>query len=150
MYDSSKDTLIHIGRVRHYMTKMITDLLERALNHDKSKTETPEKETYDIYTPLLKEVEYGSERYWETLKEMKPALEHHYQNNSHHPEFYLDKINGMNLLDLVEMVCDWKAAGERHSNSDMVKSIEINAKRFEMDDQLKQILLNTASYLEWI
>ena len=149
-FDSLKGTVDHINNVRSKINRVIDDLLERALKHDQSKTESPEKEGYDEFTPMLRSLVYGSNEYWETLKKMKPFLEHHYENNSHHPEFYRDGINGMNLLDLVEMLCDWKAAGERHADSNMVKSVEINAKRFDMSDQLKQILLNTASYMEWI
>jgi len=50
----------------------------------------------------------------------------------------------MNLIDLCEMIADWKAASERQNNGNLIKSIEINAKRFNIDAQLKQILLNTA------
>ena len=148
--DSLKGTVDHINNVRTKLNQVVRDLLERMVNHDKTKTESPEKEIYDEFTPLLRVVEYNSQKYWETLKAMKPAIDHHYENNSHHPEHYLDGINGMNLLDLVEMLADWKAAGERQPNSSMIKSIEINAERFKMSDQLKQILLNTASYMEWI
>lgn len=42
------------------------------------------------------------------------------------------------------MIADWKAASERQNNGNLIKSIEINAKRFNIDSQLKQILLNTA------
>lgn len=150
-YDSLKGTIDHINSVRSKINLIIQDLLNRSLKHDMSKTESPEKEGYDEFTPMLRTLVYGSDEYWEMLKKMKPFLEHHYENNSHHPEYYLDGINGMNLLDLIEMMCDWKSAGERHpGDNSIVKSIEINAKRFGISDQLKQILLNTASYMEWI
>lgn len=150
MYDSLKDTVDHINNVRTKLNSVVMDFLRRMVNHDKTKTESPEKEGYDKFTPLLGQNEYGSDAYWKTLDEMKPITDHHYLHNSHHPQYYREGINGMNLLDLVEMLADWKAAGERQSNSDMVKSIEINAKRFGIDEQLKQILLNTASYMEWM
>ena len=149
-FDSLKGTVDHINSVRQKIFIVVNDFLDRALKHDLSKTESPEKEGYDIYTPKLRDTEYGSKKYWDTLKEMQPFLDHHYQNNRHHPEFFVDEIDGMNLLDLLEMMCDWKAAGERHANSSMLKSIEINAERFNMSPQLKQILQNTASYLGWI
>lgn len=149
-FDSLKGTVDHINSVRQKIFIVINDFLDRALKHDLSKTESPEKEGYDIYTPRLRDTEYGSKKYWETLKEMKSFLDHHYQNNRHHPEYFVDGIDGMNLLDLLEMVCDWRAAGERHEKSSMIKSIEINAERFNMSPQLKQILQNTASYLDWI
>lgn len=148
-YDSREDTLKHIQNVREKIMDVISNLLSRAKHHDASKLESPEKEYYDKYSPLLRTIEYGSDEYKATLKEMQVGIDHHYACNSHHPEYYVDGINGMNLLDLVEMICDWKAAGERHKDkpTDILKSIEINAERFKMDDQLKQILLNTATYL---
>lgn len=33
-------------------------------------------------------------------------LDHHYQNNDHHPEHFELGINGMNLLQLLEMLAD--------------------------------------------
>lgn len=149
-FDSLRGTIDHINSVREKIYLVITELLGRALNHDKSKMDSPEKEGYDKFTPRLRSLEYGSQKYWDTLKEMKPIIDHHYAHNRHHPEYFADSINGMNLIDLLEMMCDWRAAGERHEKSSMVKSIEINAERFHMDEQLKQILLNTVTYLGWI
>jgi hypothetical protein len=148
-YDSKEDTLKHIQNVQNKILFAIVDLGHRASIHDQSKLESPEKEVYDKFTPLLAGLEYGSHEYKNTLKKMQVGIDHHYANNPHHPEYYVDGINGMNLLDLVEMLCDWKAAGERHKDkpADIFKSIEINAERFKIDDQLKQILLNTAAYL---
>jgi predicted RNA-binding Zn-ribbon protein involved in translation (DUF1610 family) len=52
-------------------------------------------------------------------------------------------LKGMNLADVVEMLCDWKAASLRHNNGDLEKSIEINRKRFGISDDLFCILKNT-------
>ena len=57
-------------------------------------------------------------------------------------------VDKMNLVDIIEMFCDWKAATLRHGDGDIMKSIEINAKRFNMSDELKQILINTVEILE--
>jgi len=148
-YDSWKGTLDHIQNVRLKIYKVVEDLLRRSLLHDMSKLEAPEKEIYDKYTPLLNGMEYGSPVYRETISKMKVGVDHHYTNNRHHPEYFPDGINAMNLVDLIEMLCDWKAAGERHNLKpiDIFQSIEINAGRFKIDPQLKQILLNTATYL---
>jgi hypothetical protein len=56
-------------------------------------------------------------------------------------------INGMTLIDLIEMICDWIAAGLRHADGDIFKSIKINKERFDISDQLTQILINTAEFL---
>jgi hypothetical protein len=148
-YDSAKDTLEHINNVRSKILKVVADLIERGFHHDASKLETPEKEAYDRHTPALRTLEYGSQAYKDVLAKMKPAIDHHYSVSRHHPEFFADSINGMNLIDLLEMILDWKAAGERHvlKPTDIFKSIDINAERFKMEPQLVQILKNTATYL---
>lgn len=79
---------------------------------------------------------------------MKPALEHHYAMYRHHPEHFQNGVNDMNLIDLVEMLADWKAASERQHNGNLLTSIELNATRFNITDQLKQILINTAKTLD--
>ena len=78
---------------------------------------------------------------------MKEGLDIHYANNRHHPEHFDNGIQGMNLLDLLEMICDWKAASERHADGDVYKSIEINQERFGYSDELKIILKNTVEFL---
>jgi hypothetical protein len=74
---------------------------------------------------------------------MGEALKHHYANNRHHPEHFENGINGMNLLDVIEMVCDWKAAAD-------LKGVEPNldylAQRFGISDQLKNIIAATFGY----
>jgi hypothetical protein len=58
-------------------------------------------------------------------------------------------IGGMTLLDLLEMLCDWKAAGERHSTGSMQNSLEHNRTRFHIESQLQRILENTAAVFGW-
>jgi hypothetical protein len=143
MYDSREDTLEHIRQVGELIEKLKMALCYRKAEHDYSKLIEPEKSIFDKYTPKLAESTYGSKEYKEFLREMKPALDHHYANNRHHPEHFKNSIKDMTLVDLCEMIADWKAATLRHNNGDIMKSIEINQKRFGYSDELKQILLNT-------
>ena len=71
----------------------------------------------------------------------------HYQNNSHHPEHFIDGINGMNLIDLTEMFLVCAAATERHKNDNIHKSIDYNKERFDLPDALVNIFHNTANDL---
>ena len=143
MYDSTKDTISHIMTVRKYLTEIVDALHNRCFSHDRTKLYNPEKPIFDNVTPKLKELTYGSDEYKIQLKEMDVALDHHYKHNKHHPEHYENGIRDMDLVDLVEMICDWKAASERHTDGDIMKSIEINQKRFGYSDDLKSILINT-------
>lgn len=58
------------------------------------------------------------------------------------------RVNQMNLIDLIEMLCDWKAATMRHTDGDIRKSLEINKGRFQISYQLQRILENTIPLLE--
>ena len=142
-YDSKVDTLEHIKKVSELMGQAACELIRRGNIHDASKLEEPEKGLFDLMTPILDRLEYNSPEYKESLSKLKVALNHHYANNSHHPQHYENGIDGMDLFDLIEMFFDWKAATERTKNGDLTKSIEINAKRFNMSDQLVNIFKNT-------
>jgi len=48
------------------------------------------------------------------------------------------------------MICDWKASSERQKDGNLLLSIEKNTERFNIDEQLKQILINTAKILDEI
>ena len=173
--ESKKIICKHITRVNHYLSEIINKLFERGLIHDASKLSSKEFPIFEEYSPKLKNSEYGSDEYKQSLKEMQPALEHHYANNRHHPEHFVkyvcngcfhiyhknrpdrckfcgysqmqeeSDISQMNLVDLCEMFCDWIAAGEQHTDGgNIIKSIEINQKRFGYSDDVKSILQNTA------
>jgi len=122
---------------------MIQELMFRAATHDQSKLVSPEVEVFNEFTPKLAETTYGSDEYKAMLAAMKPALEHHYAANRHHPEYHPNGIRDMDLIDVVEMLCDWYAATQRHKDGDIRKSIELNQQRFGYSDELRQILLNT-------
>lgn len=142
-YDSTKDTLDHKEKVKKFINLCIDDLVMRAENHDNSKLESPEKKYFDEYSPKLKDCTYGSDDYKKCLDGLKPALDHHYKVNSHHPEHYKNGVNGMTLVDLLELICDWKASSMRHEDGDINRSIEVNKDRFKLSDQLVDILKNT-------
>jgi len=157
MYDSEKETRKHIKNVRNLIDNISWELYMRGIRHDRSKLEDPEKPIFDEYTPKLKDTTYNSEEYKQYLKEMKPALDHHYKNNRHHPEHFLNSyVNGswkpfhsMNLVDIIEILCDWKAASLRHDDGDIRKSIEMNQKRFNYSDETKAMFLNTVDMFGW-
>ncbi len=148
-YDSRPDTYRHIQQVQALLFNCIAELMRRAEMHDQSKLTDPEVALFDEYTPSLAECTYGSDEYKQMLAGLKPALDHHYAKNRHHPEHFDERgIRGMNLIDVLEMLCDWKAATLRHHDGDIRKSIEINQKRFGFSDELRYILLNTLMVID--
>lgn len=140
-------TIRYIERVRNLLNDVVADLLRRGQEHDQSKLESPEVEMFTEFTPKLGGCTYGSPEYDGYKKAMSAALAHHYARNSYHPEHHKAGINDMTLLDIVEMLVDWKAASERHNDGNILKSIEKNADRFQMSPQLVKILENTAKTL---
>lgn len=149
--DSEPDTIAHIDRVRDLLDAARLKLFDRGLVHDASKLTEPEKSAFDRLKALqLSGMDYGSQEYRDCLKKEKPAIAHHYAHNSHHPEFWHNGVEGMSLLDVLEMLCDWKAATERmKGGGDIRKSLEINAERFKLSPQLAGILANTINELGW-
>lgn len=148
MSESKFKTMRHIETVRNYVNWCINELLIRQERHDQTKLQSPEVEIFEEYTPKLRGLTYGSDEYKASMKEMKVAIDHHQQNNRHHPEYFgEDGILGMNLIDLLEMMCDWKSATMRHNDGDIMRSIKLNKERFKYTDELERILINTATLL---
>lgn len=149
-YDSTNDTLKHIKRVTEILLQASIEIMIRAIKHDRSKLFSPEKEHFDEFTPKLASCTYDSDEYKGFLKGLKVALDHHYANNSHHPEHYKNGMNGFDLFDLVEMFFDWTAATERQNDGNIYKSIEINQKRFGYPDMIANIFKNTADRFSFV
>ncbi len=64
-----------------------------------------------------------------------------------HQKILESNVNGMNLIDILEMTCDWLAAGKRHHDGNIYRSVEINKDRFGLSPQLVSIILNTVPLL---
>lgn len=148
------ETWRHIHTVQKLLTVCQHDLSRRSLQHDQSKLSPPEVNTFAEFTPKLKNMVYGSKEYTECLAAMGPALRHHYANNSHHPEYHLQGVDDMSLLDLLEMLLDWMASSTRTKLPEgktreeaFLESLDIQAKRFGIEPQLLQILAITAKQI---
>ena len=146
---TNDETWKHISRVQQLLNQVSVELMRRAMIHDQSKLKHPEVEIFTEFTPKLKGVTYGSEEYKGYLQSMSVALKHHYEKNSHHPEHYPNGVDDMDLCDIVEMLCDWKAATERHNDGNIHKSIDGNTTRFQLSHQLAQVFRNTVKSLGW-
>lgn len=146
---SIEDTLQHKKMITDLMSQVITELLYRAAVHDNAKMEEPELSLFDTYTPKLSKSTYGSEEYKTFLEGLKPALNHHYSRYRHHPEHFKNGCRDMDILDVIEMLVDWKAATLRHNDGNILKSLEINRTRFSLDEvSLYDILMNSLSFFE--
>lgn len=148
MNEARFKTLRHIETVRNFINLTVRELLYRGERHDASKLESPEVEGFDELTDKLRGSTYNSPEYLQFRKDLKPILDHHYAHNRHHPEHHKEGITDMNLIDLLEMICDWKASSMRHNDGNILKSIEVNQERFGYSDELRRILENTAKWID--
>jgi hypothetical protein len=143
-------TVAHVTRIRHLIALCIDKLNNKSAHHDDSKfTELELSYLAKIEEKVYKEgnAPFASPEYNERKKLLQPMLEHHYRNNSHHPEHFENGVNGMDLFDVVEMFCDWKAASERGEESSM--NLQHACEKYKIDSQLKEILYNTAKNFKW-
>jgi hypothetical protein len=140
-YDCTQDVLKHRYLVKQSLEWISVNLRLRAVKHDLSKLDDPiEKAMYDEWTPQLRVNKFGSDQYKIALDSMGEGISRHYQNNRHHPEHFPDGIDGMSLIDLVEMLCDWVAVC-RQNGSEL--DLDHAQKRFGMSDQTRRLLQNT-------
>lgn len=144
------ETLVHICQVRKLLDVARDELHRRGMIHDNTKLEDPELATFVEFTPKLKGSTYGSEEYKGFLAAMKPALDHHYANHRHHPEHWPNGIKDMSLIDLIEMLADWKAATMRHADGCLRRSLFLNRTRFKIPDEIYAQLVKTADELGWL
>jgi hypothetical protein len=141
------ETRKHQQEAAKMMLLFAQHLITRAMTHDKSKLLDPEREGFIVATPKLRDLTYGTPEYAAALKDLGPALKHHYEVNPHHPEHFGMVVDDMALFDVVEMLCDWIAAVKRHADGDIGKSITNNQGRFGISPQLSQIFRNTVTQL---
>jgi hypothetical protein len=141
-----KDLIQHKQWVAENMQIAANDLFQRAAVHDNSKFSPEEFELYDQLFPELQKYAYGSPELKAVYKQLGPALNHHLKVNRHHPEYHENGINEMNLIDVLEMVCDWMAASKR-SKTGIDHGLEINKERYGISDQLFEIIKNTVAML---
>ena len=138
----------HIMTVAGTMDCVATMIRIRGKHHDASKL-TDAELPYFAEANTLKQLPYGSKRYNDQLaigSALRPALDHHYASNRHHPEHHEDGIAGMSIVDIIEMLSDWLAAGLRHgAGHNIFHSINVNRMRFKIKKDLAQIMWNTAT-----
>jgi hypothetical protein len=139
-YDCTNDVMEHKRKVEYWMRRFWTQLENRAPIHDRSKLDDPEeKALFDKWVPELKVRTFGSDYYKQALDAMGEGVQKHYKANRHHPEHFKNGVDGMTLIDVVEMVSDWMAAAE-------AKNVHVDldhaAKRFGLSEQLVKIIAN--------
>lgn len=141
---SKTDEIIckHIASVQLKLEKIKLELENRCRNHDASKLQEPE---HSMWERVDREPRYpyGSKEYQEKMDRNWFVFDQHYKNNTHHPEHFTNGVYDMDLVDIIEMLCDWISYKKNISYNEAKDTIEKQSKRFHLDDQLCSILKNT-------
>lgn len=116
-------------------------MLDEALGHHYQHNRH-HPEYFDFY-PENNEIEYMLEKL-----ENHDDLEKVYDVIEKISYEYQAQVNNMNLIDLIEMVCDWISATKKHADGDIHESIRINTERFNLSPQVVNIIRNTVNYLD--
>lgn len=150
MTESQKDTIAHVAKVQFNLSAVIANLAERSTVHNRSKFEEPELSGYESLQKSLQGARYGTPDYRAALGAHEGVIMHHYAANTHHPEHWPNGIADMSLLDIIEMLADWKAENDRNGG-DFGHSLDVSIARFHFDDdRIGEILINTAKELGWL
>ena len=117
----------------------------------------------DVFNDLIAEHDeskYSEEEFepyaqrWHGDKKKTPeyerAWEHHWQNNEHHPEYWLGE--DMPYIYILEMICDWGsfsiASGNMKELSDFYFNKAINDPEKNLSDATKEIIEDILSRID--
>lgn len=147
--DFLTDTLIHISEVQEYLEVFCSELRARGIRHDRSKLQEPEFSIFVSTRDQFKKANYGTPEYDAVLDAAQEAVDHHHQNNRHHVAYFPSGIQDMNLLDIIVMICDWKAASRRSPDLSFFDSLPKAFLKYKIPAFLQTIILNTIRDLKW-
>lgn len=149
-FDVLCDLILHVSEVQENLELVASELRQRGFAHDRTKFQDPEFSAFVSTRERFKTANYGTKEYEDVTAAIRPAIDHHYQNNRHHTAFHENGINDMNLIDIFEMLADWKAASRRSPDKDFKDTLNHAFKKYKIDKQLGQLIKNTLKYLGWI
>lgn len=132
----------HKRNVAKRIQLFISLLHNRAVNHDNSKLVEPE---YSLWCAMDLEprYKYGTPEYEDKLKRFRKVFELHYKANRHHPEHHLNGIIDMNLIDLIEMLCDFISYKDNITYTEASNMLDKQSDRFGFSEEIRTLLMNT-------
>jgi hypothetical protein len=135
----------HKFTVLKIINPIIQDLIKRSEEHDNSKLTEDEFPDIIASSEELKKFPYGSPEYDEVRKKWQSGFEKHSKKNRHHIDHFENGIEGMTLVDLIELLADWKSATLRSPHpTNIWNAIRIGAEKYNIPPALIKILENTA------
>lgn len=86
---------------------------------------------------------YGTPKYKEKLNRYKEVFQHHYKHNKHHPEHWSEYYCDMDLMDVIEMLCDWLGYKEDITLKEAEILVNQQCERYGFNDTFRHLLYNT-------
>lgn len=134
--------LRHRIAVQRNLRRISQQIEARIIEHDSSKFQEDEFEGFVEINVVARVHPYGSEEYKNSISHNK-AVELHWSRNRHHPEYNRDigkGVEAMTLVDMIELVCDWKAASETYGQTSFQESLAIQSKRFNLTPEQEYVI----------
>jgi hypothetical protein len=144
------DAILHVSEVRENIASVNAELVRRGIAHDRTKFQALEFDAFVSTRDAFKKANYGTPEYQACVDAVKPAVDHHHGNNRHHTSYHENGVNDMSLIDIVEMICDWKAASRRSPDKKFIDTLDYAFDKYGIDSQLQGIIRNTLRDLAWI
>lgn len=142
--NTEKYILEHKNRVNNWLLSFAFELLKRGGGHDNSKLQEPEISGWKQMDQEPR-YNYGTKEYFDKLNKYHWLMEEHWSKNRHHPEYW--EINkddkSRDLIDILEMLADWSSYKDKVSYSEASRMIEKQSERYNLSDEMRDLLLNT-------
>lgn len=133
----------HKESIAKYLAKFCAEISFRSSIHDDSKFRKDEFEVYSDNVEEFNKYSWDSPEERRLREKLTPAGVIHRKRNRHHPEYFENGIDGMNLIDLLEMLCDWRSAAERGPGDSIRKNLPTLQEKYNISPQLLKLLENT-------
>lgn len=102
----NKDQVQHVQILQKLVLQFVNDIMKESIEHDTSKWGDVEYTTFVNSRKDLNNSKNGTDaNYQKNLT--SEAIQHHYKNNKHHPEYWKDKENSMPVEEIIIMFFDW-------------------------------------------
>ena len=134
----------HVYDFQEAINTICKALTTRAKTHDASKLKEPELTQYTEAAEKLEKFKPGSSDYLKIRDKYAIILSKHFTKNSHHPEHFKNGFNDMSILDLVDVLVDWKLDC---GDGDWNKFVDDRRDYYGMSDQVVQIFKNSKDVL---
>jgi len=140
----------HKKAISDIMYKLADMIRKRADAHDDSKLDSTEFNKWSLnYLPESKR-NLDNKEFKKTFEKLGEVREIHYSKNRHHLEFFNGDIKKINIIDLLEIICDWIASTANQDKGNLRLTIERAKERFKFSKEIEHIILNTLELLEII